>query len=668
MNMKWYINRYKNITSAVLVLLLCGSCNEFLEREPLDKITPEQYFRNEADLAAYTIGQYGFGTYSGFSLSLVANDNDTDNQAASGGSNALWVPGEKRTPAKGGGWDFSAIRKYNYFFEQVMPKYEAKQIQGNSDMIEHYIGEMYFLRAFHYFGKVTSYGDFPIITKTYPDVKEALVEISKRRPRNEVVRFILSDLDEAIRLMMNSTTNGKNRLTKNVALLMKSRIALHEATWLKYHQGSNRVPGGPGWIGASADYNTGFEFDINAEINWLLEEAMKASQAVADAVALVDNSGVYNPKPDQPYGWNPYFEMFSAIDMEPIEEVLFWRAYDKDLGIAHAVSIYLAGGGGNSGYTRSMIEAFLMKNGLPIYTPNSGYEGDVNLNSVKKNRDDRLQLFVAEPSDMRRLTDPVQKFDAPKILDPSDTRVPTGYSLRKFLTYDPQQIGNCSGTINTFGCIIFRAVEAHLNYIEACYEKNGFLDAKALDYWKKIRRRAGVSDNIEATIAATDLSKENDWAKYSGDNLVDATLFNIRRERRVELMSESTRMRDLKRWRALDRVKNYQIEGFNLWGGEIEKMYIDKNGKTTLIPQGTTGKQANVSDKGESGNYLRPYQIVKANNLLFDGYTWAPENYLEPIAAIHFTMTASDPNDPETSVIYQNPGWSKIANQPGLDY
>ena len=31
----------------------------------------------------------------------------------------------------------------------------------------------------------------------------------------------------------------------------------------------------------------------------------------------------------------------------------------------------------------------------------------------------------------------------------------------------------------------------------------------------------GVSDNIDMTIAATDLSKENDWAKYSAGQLVD---------------------------------------------------------------------------------------------------------------------------------------------------
>ena len=42
---------------------------------------------------------------------------------------------------------------------------------------------------------------FPIIIHPLPDDKEALSEASKRSPRNEVARFILSDLDKAITLL-----------------------------------------------------------------------------------------------------------------------------------------------------------------------------------------------------------------------------------------------------------------------------------------------------------------------------------------------------------------------------------------------------------------------------------------------------------------------------------
>lgn len=45
------------------------------------------------------------------------------------------------------------------------------------------------------------------------------------------------------------------------------------------------------------------------------------------------------------------------------------------------------------------------------------------------------------------------------------------------------------------------------------------------------------------------------------------------------------------------------------------------------------------------------------------GYSWCEAHYLDPIAITHFRITASDPNDLSTSVIYQNPGWPTVANE-----
>lgn len=664
------IKKYSKLGTLVFCVgMLISSCNDFLDREPLDKITPEIYFANEGDLAAYSLGCYGFPTNdpTKFSIGVIANDNGTDNQAASDGSTGTWVPGEKRVAAKDGAWDFGGIRKCNYFFERVLPKYEAGSIDGSDDNIRHYIGEMYFIRAYNYYNKLVALGDFPIITEVLPDDHETLKAYSLRRPRNEVARFILKDLDKAIEWMGETGPNGKNRLTRKVGLLFKSRVALFEGTWLKYHKNTDRVPGGPGWPGAVMDYNKDFSIDVDKEIKFFLSEAKTAAAQVADAVRLTESTDMINPEKGNPYNWNPYYEMFCAVDMDPIDEVLFWRAYDVSLGVGHSAGIYLVRAGGNMGYTRGMVDAFLMQDGMPIYA-SKDYQGDVSLDKFKKGRDRRLQLFVAAPNDSLTLKGPIrgnESFGVPLILQAAAERCPTGYAPRKCMSYDPAQYPTFSGRVNSYGCIIFRAVEAYLNYIEAAYELDGGLDAKATEYWKQIRRRAGVSDDLDKTINATDLAKENDWAKYSGAQLVSPALFNIRRERRTELMSEGVRMNDLKRWRALDMVKNYHIEGFNLWGGEIEKLYPGK-----LIPCGTVGKVPNVSSKEISGTtYLRIYQIQdKAKNLLFDGYTWCSANYLEPIAALHFTLTASDINDPETSVIYQNPGWPKIADESAIGY
>ena len=59
----------------------------------------------------------------------------------------------------------------------------------------------------------------------------------KRRPRNEVARFILSDLDNAYNYML-PTAPVTNRLNRDCAALVKSRVALFEGTWEKYHKGT----------------------------------------------------------------------------------------------------------------------------------------------------------------------------------------------------------------------------------------------------------------------------------------------------------------------------------------------------------------------------------------------------------------------------------------------
>lgn len=57
------------------------------------------------------------------------------------------------------------------------------------------------------------------------------------------------------------------------ALTFKSRVALHEATWLLYHKGTAHVPGGPGWPGEGDNPN--FSLDIDQEIDYFLVKPWK---------------------------------------------------------------------------------------------------------------------------------------------------------------------------------------------------------------------------------------------------------------------------------------------------------------------------------------------------------------------------------------------------------
>ncbi|MDO4782258.1 MAG: RagB/SusD family nutrient uptake outer membrane protein [Capnocytophaga felis] len=635
------------------------ACNDFLDREPLTDVAPNQYFNTEQDLSDYTITRYSFPTHQNWNAGTFIDDNHTDNQATSS-ANGRWKKGEWRVPVRNSNhdnasdYDFKKIREINFFFEQVEPKIAEGKITGNTANINHYLGEAYFLRAYEYFKKLRAFGDYPIIKKVLADDKAVLIEASKRQPRNQVARFILEDLDKAISLLKESPVQGKNRISKEVALLFRSRVALFEGTWLKYHKGTAFVPGGAGWNGSTANYPLG---GIDQEIDYFLTEAMASSKEVADAVALTQSN--HNVTGKEMFE-NPYYKMFGDLDMSSYTDVLLWRQANAEF-FGHHTMHYLKGGA-NSGYTRAFMETFLMKNGLPIYATNSGYQGDQTLKKVKQDRDERLQLFVRANGDYisiitREITAPF-----PDILsDVAEQKAVTGYDVNKGLYPDFKY--HEGANLTETGCIVFRATEAYLNYIEASYEKEKTLNGTALGYWKQLRLRAGLPEDPNVTISATDLSKEVDWAVYSAGNRVDVTLYNIRRERRCEFIAEGMRYDDLKRWKSLDQVSNYQIEGMNLWAEmHNSNEYKDNNGvsKFKTLPDASP----NMSSKTLS-NYIRPYQIVQANNLYYDGYNWTLAHYLSPIPYENFVQTSTDGNV-SSSVIYQNPGWPISANGGAL--
>ena len=631
------------------------SCNDFLEMKPLDKVTPDDFFWTESDLASYAVKHYEFTTHDGYNIGIWKEDNNTDNQATSSFDNQ-WAPGELKVKEsynkrEDDPWNFDVIRELNYFLEIVLPRYEAGEITGVEENIRHYIGEIYFERAWKYFSKLKTYGDFPIVKNTLPDEKEALIEASKRQPRNEVAKFILSDLHQAISYLSNTPPGGKNRITRNAALLVKSRVALFEASWLTYHKGTSLVPGGPGWPGKD------FSGNLDADIAYFVSECKKAAAEIADLGLLaVNQSG------ERKMG-NPYYAQFCLEDMEGCPEILLWKKYNNtDFNIYHFATSYLPSGG-NSGFTRQFVETFLMNNGLPIYASGSGYKGDTSVDNVREGRESRLDLFMMKPMEVMDTKVGLKwggDNGAPGILNLAENRAVTGYGLRKGLSDNYYKGGQTS----IEGCPVFRAAEAYLNYIEAsCIENNGTsIDSKAQGYWTAIRDRANLPD-YKITLDATDLGKESDWGVYSAGQQVSKLLYCIRRERRCELLEEGFRMTDLKRWRALDQVRNYQVEGVNLWESELKDAYKDEtSGKNLLIPQGQ--ENPNVSNYTESGKYLRPYQIVKTNNIMFNGYNWCEAHYLTPIALTHFRISATNPDDLSTSVIYQNPGWPLTPSGP----
>ena len=667
---------------AAAVILLSG-CDDFLDRQPLSNVTPAQYLYQETDLAAFTLNRYNFPTHAGWSMGTFDLDRHTDNQAR-GRSDARWAPGEWRVPSSGGSWSFNAIYQLNYFLDIVIPRHEANDLTGNAENIDHYIGEAYFLRAYEYFNRLESLGDFPIITKPLPDDMDRLIEESTRQPRHEVARFILSDLDKAIDMLKYSPPGGTNRISRWAALVFKSRVALFEGSWLEYHRNTAHVPGGPGYPGENVS------IDIDSEIDFFLGEAMVAAAEVADAIPLTPNdfSGSYISE------GNPYHDMFSSINLSGFDEVLFWRAYNSAENVTHNLQRYIAPWANDNGYTRAYVDNFVMENGLPIYDSNSGYHGDDflgqlddegnpvpdvdgTLNTVKRDRDQRLRLFMKGVGEVTWtnggfINGEYRHQPKPFVFEASESRMATGYAIKKGMSYDFEQYRNAN--IGEVGSIIFRAAEAYLNYIEASYIRNGSLDGKATSYWQEIRNRAGIEPDFMTTVNATVMSEEanNDFAAYSaGQLLSDPILYNIRRERRSEFIAEGQRYRDLRRWRALDQLMTnpYHIEGFKIWG-PMQEWYDSED----LVRPEDSGT-ATVSSP-DDGEYYNIYRIqLDGSNPYREGYRWAKAHYLDPIAIEHFSITSGvEPGTDDVgedrlrqSPIYQNPYWPLQANAGALE-
>ena len=662
------MKKMKYINIAKVLLLSCSlailpACDDFLDEEPQSEVSPEKYLLNESQLEAYVNKYYAdydnwksdsddkggmipsfWGSENG---STYKDDNATDNQQ---GTNGRYLKDTWTVGQSGGKWNFTNINALNYYLQTVVPRLENGELTGTESNLKHLVGEGYFLRALEYFFRLQRLGDFPIVKTVLPDEQEALTEASKRSPRNEVARFILSDLDQAISLMNNNVK--KTRLSKNAALLLKSRVALFEATWEKYHAGTALVPNGTGWPGAGKDYNPGYQFpsgSIEKEIEFFLTEAMSAASQVADAVQLTENNQIIRDQASK--GKNPYYDMFASHDPSGYSEVIMYRGYDLSLNNSHHFNHYLYSGG-NTGYTHQFEQVFLMENGLPVYAAGSGYAGDDYIADTKIDRDWRWRLFMKAPKEAKAVDNiaTVEYFpEAPRLyVSDAKNATSTGYIQGKgySLDYNDQLLGK-----DQTAFVVYRASEAYLNYIEASYLKNGNIDATADKYWKALRTRAGVDTDYQKTINATDMSKEalNGWDAYSHGALVDATLYNIRRERRCEFIGEGFRYMDLIRWRALDQLNGYQLEGAKIFG-PMKSIFGDN-----LKYDQADEKNNNVSSPSLS-DYLRPNQVTSTNQY-YNGLYFYEAHYLDPIAVQHFMITSPDGSTVSQSPIYQNPGW-----------
>lgn len=570
------------IILALGVGIVFSSCKkDFLDLSPKDQISDPEFWKSTQDMELYVNGLYSVlpGWLTSGSGGNPLLDAGTDMAIAVG----LWLPTKNRLdgainiPASGGGWTWTNVRNVNYFLEN------ASRVPDGG-LKDHYIGEAYFFRAWNYFTLLKSFGDLPIITKTLSaDSKDELY--GSRSSRTDVVNFIISDLDLAISKLKKKNEVPAQRISRDIASLFLSRVALYEGTWEKYHQ------------------NDAFKGKTNGDA--FLNKAAQAAKAVIDG-------GIYSLVTGNPN--QVYYELFNQINLSSNPEILLWRSYSTAQGDAFTNQLWNWPHG--SGYTQEMVRMYLCTDGKPIAL-SPLYQGENDIRDIIKNRDPRFVQSVMNPGDpiLINLRNDTTKYTLP-ILGGAQND-PTGYESQKFRRpqLDPAT-GQQSGEL---AYIIFRYAEALLNYAEAKAELGQLTQGDVDITINKLRSRVGMPNMVLASIQT-----DPNWPDYG--YTVSPALYEVRREREVELLTEGFRLDDLMRWSA-------------------HKLFVGKRPKGAYYTAELKAAYPNLVV--DANNFLDPYKtaLTGANG----GWGFNPaKHYLLPIPTNELTLNPA---------LRQNPGY-----------
>lgn len=596
-----------------IIALSAWSCKkDFLDRKPLDKLSTANPLASTNELRLYVDTFYNIlpGQPSGVGGAGIAfNDAGTDNMIFSSVNSRL--TGQTALSNAGNITEYTIIRKLNYFFANY------KNAAGSQALINQYVGEARFFRAMSYFNMVKKYGDVTWVNQVLP-ADPTVMQVA-RDPRTLVIDSVLADLDQAIKLLPVATNSASMRLHSDVALAFKSRVALYEGTWQKYH----KAKGDPFYTANISD----------TKIQDYLTQAR-------DAALSVINGGrwkIYTTgKPLQDYS-----NLFITYDLSANSEAMLWRKYNITDNIGQSITKYTSTAGADQGIVLSLVDDYLTFDGQPfVGATRSNAQMIYGSELASSVRDSRLSQTVAVPGQpLRPVNVLVPAY--PPIDQTGFNRSTTGYPLYKYLEYT-STIAYTDDFKSMAPAIAFRYAEVLLNYAEAMAELGGdpTLIANAL---KPLRDRAGMP--------AVNYAREYNTDPSYPFNSLSPVLQAVRRERRVELACEGFRTDDILRWAAADiLLVGKRPQGALFVGSDMAAQNVaGKFYKGALYyDTAPAGKTVNLYLTGVAGNparYIDPYKLVLPNGYQFN----LQRDYLLPIQQRMLQLTGGK--------WVQNPGW-----------
>jgi hypothetical protein len=376
-------------------------------------------------------------------------------------------------------------------------------------------------RAYNYFLLVKRYGDVQWQDHVVLTTDDEYVN-GARDDRDKVMDKVLEDLDYAV---ANIGSGNKVTWSKDLALAMKSEICLYEGTYCKYRTQADN--------GKAADASRAQKY---------LTECVNASQQLmGGGYSLTANYG----------------EIYNALSLTGNSEIIFCRHYEKDV-LGHSTVDYTSGSTAQSGISKDAIDAFLFLDGKPLATTTKDksdapqlVNGKYNLDNMLSVRDKRLGVLIDHTLAFKghgNARGPLAEMTSS-----------TAYTIGKYYT---DKMGDPSATSQIYYCNnigtgytdapIYWLAQIYLNFAEAKAELGNITQADLNNSVNKLQARAGLPDLT--------LTPEADPANNHG---VSNLLWEIRRARRCELMTDGNRYWDLVRWHQLDKLDSSKYPNIN---------------------------------------------------------------------------------------------------------
>ena len=526
-------------TLALAAMSLTG-CDDFLNdnRFPLSEQTANDEFWNNPVNVQNQVNRFlndyaGYGDRSSTNGTFYFSTLSDDQCGRRSFTNWTFTS----VPASSSSWNapYEEIRGANEVIENV-----AKSTMSTAD-IENFTAIARLHRARNYFNLVRRYGDVPLIKIVLDPTNEAEL-FGPRTPRNEVVDFILEDLDYAAAHM--AATSSATTFSQDLAKAVKLEVCLFEGAYAKYHKND---------AARSKKY---------------FEEAVKAGEALAAKYTICDDyTSLYK-------AFNVDGGGYKALASNP--EIIFCKNYVQGV-FMHSLCDYSSASDGVAGITRDAFESFLFLDGRPaasttldktdLGVPEDGGLSIANLLAV---RDQRLAMTTYDHVLMPGMT-----FTGPNTAAMWSM---TGYGVSKYNNFTIPEADVNQANKNYVCAPLFWGARVYIGVAEAKAELGTLGDADVTKYIKPLWDRAGI-----------DTSKLNKaWLEGMNDpanNMnVSSLIWEVRRCRRCELMmDDDIRYWDLIRWHQLD------------------KLDTTKNPK---IAQGANVSNSPVAGSALTGNYL----------------------------------------------------------------